>query len=160
MISIDYTLIIVVLNFILLLIVLNKLLFKSISKFLKERQKKIEQDLINAEDAKKKAAELVLLKEEEFHKSAQEARKLKEIAKHEAEKNADSLIQSAKFKEREILKETESKLEREREKAIEEIKADIIGLVSSVTGKILAKDLNNEDDKVFIDQLISKRGQK
>ncbi len=160
MISIDYTLIIVVLNFILLLIVLNKLLFKSISKFLKERQKKIEQDLINAEEANKKAAELVLLKEEEFQKSAQEARKLKEIAKHEAEKNADSLIQSAKFKEREILKETESKLEREREKAIEEIKADIIGLVSSVTGKILAKDLNNEDDKVFIDQLISKRGQK
>ena len=160
MISIDYTLIIVVLNFILLLIVLNKLLFKSISKFLKERQKKIEQDLINAEEANKKAAELVLLKEEEFQKSAQEARRLKEIAKHEAEKNADSLIQSAKFKEREILKETESKLEREREKAIEEIKADIIGLVSSVTGKILAKDLNNEDDKVFIDQLISKRGQK
>jgi F-type H+-transporting ATPase subunit b len=160
MISIDYTLIIVVLNFILLLIVLNKLLFKSISKFLKERQKKIEEDLIGAEEAKKSAAELVRKKEIEFEESVKEARRLKEVAKHEAEKNADSLIQSAKFKEREILKETEFKLEREREKAIEEIKSDIVNLVSSVTSKILAKDLNNEDDKVFIDQLISKRGRK
>lgn len=160
MISIDYTLIIVVLNFILLLVVLNKLLFKSISKFLKERQKKIEEDLTSAEEAKKSAAELVTLKEKEFQESAQEARRLKEIAKHEAEKNADKLIQLAKLKERDILQETESKLEREREKTIEEIKSDIVNLVSSVTGKILAKDLNNEDDKIFIDQLISKRGQK
>ena len=160
MISIDYTLIIVVLNFVLLLIVLNKLLFKSISKFLKERQKKIEEDLNNAEEAKKSAAELVVLKENEYQESAKEARRLKEIAKHEAKKNADSLIQSAKFKEKEILKETESKLEREREKAIKEIQSDIVNLVSSVTGKILAKDLNNDDDKVFINQLISERGQK
>ncbi len=160
MISIDYTLIIVVLNFILLLVVLNKLLFKSISKFLKERQKKIEEDLLSAEEARKNAADLVIQKEKELHESVQEARRLKEAAKHEAEKKADSLIQSAKFKEREILKETESKLEREREKAIEEIKADIIGLVSSVTEKILSKDLSNEEDKIFIDRLIEKRGRK
>ena len=76
MISIDYSLIIVILNFVLLLIVLNKILYKPIKKFLSERQQKIASDLDEAKASRKQAEELVEQKSNELKQSAEEIRKM------------------------------------------------------------------------------------
>ena len=59
MISIDYTLIIVILNFIVLLAVLNKILYKPIKKFLEERKQTIANDMDGAKKSREDAEELV-----------------------------------------------------------------------------------------------------
>ena len=68
MISIDYSLIIVILNFVLLLIVLNKLLFKPMKKFLSDRQQEVEKEMKEVEDVeivKEDIGELEILEEDE-----------------------------------------------------------------------------------------------
>jgi len=154
MISIDYTLIVVILNFALLLVVLNALLYKPIKKFLIERQDKIAFEMKEAEEAKIVAAELAAKQEEEFKASLREIQKMKEISLKEAEKTSDEIIKQAREHEKAVLADTEKKLEFEKRKAIQEIESELGDAIASIAYKIVGKHIDEAIDAELIDKLI------
>jgi len=157
MISIDYTFIIVVLNFILLIILLNKILYKRIVKFLEERQNKISQDMDEAQKSKEEANQLVQQKKTELKESAIEVRHIKKLAQKEADKQVDEIIKDAHERDKKMLRETEEQLILERQKVVTEIQSEIAEMVSSLSEKILQEKLDGKSDKELIDKIVSER---
>ena len=160
MINIDYSLLIVILNFVILLVILNKLLYKPINKFLAERKNKIAADLDDAKESKNKAIELVQQKESELKSSAENIRQLKKKARNEAENEASEIIVSAKEHEKKILKETEQQLVYEKKQTVDKIKTELAEMVSSLSAKFLSKKLDEKEDIALIDKMLSERGKK
>ena len=158
MISIDYSFIIVVLNFILLLVILNKMLYKPIVKFLSERQNKISSDMDEAKRAKQEASTLVDEKKKELKESAAEIRKLKNLAQKDAEKQASDIIKTAKTQEKRILKEAEDQLEHEKLKVVQAIQKDIAAMVATVSEKVLTEKMEGKADQELIQKMLSERG--
>ena len=160
MISIDYTLIIVVLNFVVLLAVLNKLLYKPIKKFLEERKQTIAQDIDEAKRSRMKAEELVSKRGEELKASAEEIRKMKQSSKREVESQTSKMIKEAKEHEKRILKEAEVQLEHEREKTKKALEEELTEMVSALSEKFLSSKIDDEKDKKIIKKIISQRSEK
>jgi len=160
MINIDYSLIIVILNFIILLIILNGLLYKPVKKFLTERKAQIAADLDEADESKEKANQLVRKKEDELKLSAEEIRKTKKKARGDAELQAHEIIDDAKDHEKKIMQETEEMIEHEKVKAVGEIKEELAGMVSELSAKFLSKKMDENNDQDMIEKMISERGNK
>lgn len=158
MISIDYTLILVILNFAFLIIVLNKLMYKPIKRFLSERQGQISSDIDSAKESRAKAAELVEAKGAELKNSAEEIRVMKQSAKKDAENRATDIVKSAKDHEKKILKDTEEQLEHEKQKALLEIESELTDMIADFTEKILDGKLDSKSDNAMIRKMISERG--
>ncbi|MBT3168324.1 MAG: F0F1 ATP synthase subunit B [Candidatus Cloacimonetes bacterium] len=155
MISINYAFIIVILNFILLLIVLNKMLYKPIKKFLAEREQKIASDIDDASGNKVKSEKLVEQKHEELKQSAEDIRKMKQLAKRDADKQASEIVDNAHTQEKKILKDTEDQLAHERDKVMKEIEGDLSELVTELSAKFLSEKIDVENDKKMISKIIS-----
>ncbi len=157
MISIDYSFIIVILNFVLLLIVLNKILYKPIKKFLEERQKTIASDLDGAKASRKQAEKLVEEKSDELKQSAEEIRKMKNAATFDAEGKARDIMKNAKEQEKRILQDTEEQLETEKVKVMEEIEDELAEMVAELSAKFLSEKLDEKKDHDLIKKIISER---
>ncbi len=157
MISIDYTLIIVILNFILLLVLLNKILYQPLKKFLAERQTAIASDVEKAEQDKQKAIEMVKNQEEEYKQFSLEIRKLKEQTKRDAEKQGDEIISSARDRERDILIDAEKQLAQEKIRVINEIESELGSVITALTSKIIGKEISEEIDANIIKKLLSEQ---
>jgi len=154
MISIDYSLIIVILNFVLLLIVLDKLLFKPMKKFLNDRQQEVTKEMTDARINREEADKLLKQRDEELKSSSEEIRTLTKQAKKEADKHSEKILKEAKIRERVILQESEQQIELRKSEAFKEIEADVINLVSDLTGKIIGKKIDADADKKLINSLM------
>ena len=157
MINIDYSFIIVILNFVLLLIVLNKILYKPIKKFLEERQKTIASDLDEAKASRKQAEKLVEEKSEELKHSAEEIRTMKNAATSDAEGKARDIMKNAKEQEKRILQDTEEQLEIEKVKVMGEIEDELAEMVADLSAKFLSEKLDEKKDYDLIKKIISER---
>lgn len=160
MISIDYTLIIVILNFAVLLVILNRLLYKPINKFLGERKERIGSDLDQAQKAKQEADQLVKSKEEELKISAEEIRNLKKKARLEAQSESDKIVKQAREHERKIIQDTEKQLRHEEEEAIRAVKEELATMVASLSEKFLITKLNEAKDQKLIEKLLHNKEEK
>ncbi len=154
MISLDYTLIIVILNFVFLLIILNHLLYKPLKKFLTERQKTISTDLEQADNLQKEAESLIEKQNQEYRKTSQEIRKMKEKAKKEAESLSNDIIKDAREREKDLLLDTEKQLSQEKMKAIKELELKLGDKVSLLTAKIIGRNIDQEIDAELISKLL------
>lgn len=158
MVSIDFSLIIVILNFILMLVILNKILYKPIKKFLTERQVSINDDIENAKISRKEAEELVKKQEEEYKKHTLEIRKLFDEKAKEAEKKAEEIVNQALKEKENKISELKQQLETEKNKAIKEIKGSLGEMISELAGKFLSGKIDEKQDEELIDDLIKQRG--
>ncbi|MFO7896089.1 MAG: F0F1 ATP synthase subunit B [Candidatus Cloacimonadales bacterium] len=160
MISIDYTTIFVILNFVLLLIVLNKLLYKPINKFLAERKQKISEDMDAAKKSREEAQQFVSQKEEELKKSSEEVRGLKKKAAKDAEKQASEIVKAAMDREKKILGDTEELLQNEKSKVLQELSNELSGMVSELTAKFVSESMQDADDQKLIKKMLAERSEK
>jgi len=156
--TIDISLIIVILNFLLLVIVLNGLLYKPLKGYLQSRQKKIADDIAEAANGIQKAEQLVVERETELRKSMEEARHIKDSIKSEAEVHADKIIQAAKQTERDIINDTEYKIQEMSKHARTIIESDLADIIVDLTKKVLAEKMDSESDKQLIQRVLATRG--
>jgi len=160
MINIDYTLILVILNFVVLLLILNKVLYKPIQTFLEERQKKINDDIDAARTSRVEADKLVETRSEELKKSSAEIRKMKQAAKRDAEYRAAEILREAKENEKRIALETENQIALERKKAMAQLQGELGGMIADLSEKFLSKKLDASVDTEIIEQMLTERGEK
>ena len=156
--TIDFSMIIVILNFVLLMIVLNNLLYKPLKQYFSDRQTKIQQDVEEASVSIEKASQLVLQREEELKNSMEDARKMKDSIRHEAEKQADQILHNAKMQERDTIQQTQNQLKELNKKAFIEIESKLSGMIVDLTEKVLEEKIDAKKDKELINKLLAKRG--
>ncbi len=155
--TVDFTIVLVMMNFILLMIILNKILYKPLKKYLQERQVQIKNDIEEAHSSIEKAEQLALQRDQELKQSMDEARKLKDSIVVEAEKKAEKILETAKEKEKDIIAQSDEKIQIQKKTAFKEIEKEVAQLVSSLSARLIAEKMDAESDKKLIEKLLSER---
>ncbi len=157
MITIDYSLLIVIANFVLLLIILNKILYKPMKKWLTERSEKISGDIDEAARSKEEAAKILDQQKQELIESSEEIRKMQHRARREAEDQAKEILDGAKKQQKDIVQETEAQVAHVRKRTMEELEVELAGMIASVSATIIADKMDPETDKKLINKLLQDR---
>ena len=141
-------------NFLILLFILKKFLYKPILKVLEERKKKIEDSLKNAEEIEKKLQLTEEEKEKILAKTSQEAQKLLDGVKKEIELMKEEGKAEAQQEASRIIQKGQEQLKAEMEKMKQELMDHLGVFVAAGMEKVTGKVLNTQDQKELIDQEI------
>ncbi len=142
MISINFTLIIQVINFIFLMWFLNKFLFKPVLKMLDERNDKITGDFETAEKINKTVDEGLEKLEEEIKNARLESNKIKNEIKDEGSKAALEKLEQAKGKANEYLDKFQKELEANKKEVKKVLEKEIDTIAKSISSMLLGREIN------------------
>lgn len=141
-------------NFLLLLVILKKFLYKPFLKTLFERREKIAKSLKDAEIIEKQLAKTEEQKEKALGDAADEAKKLIQ----EASKSASLIVDQAHVKASQdlesILKKGEERIVMEREKMQQELREELSDIVVAALEKVTGKVLTDQDQKGIVERTI------
>ncbi len=151
-----YQLLFQVINFGILILVLNKFLYKPIVNIIKQRNKKIEDSIKAAEATLKEKAKIEIIKKKAIEEAEKEAVKIVDKAKLNAGKSGKDIINKArKEAEQEVDKKFQLMIEKLAEQEAK-ITQKITGLVIKTTSRVLKGSLTDKEQKQIIDKEILK----
>ena len=142
MISINFTIIIQVINFIFLMWFLNKFLFKPVLKMLDERNNKITTDFEYAEKINKNVDEGLEALEEEFKKARLESNRLKNEIKDEGSKVAFDKLEQAKKKANDYMSNFQKELDDNKKEVKAALQKEIDSIAKSISSVLLGREIN------------------
>ena len=145
-----------IITFLILCYVLAKFAWKPLIKMLDDRENMIKGSL---EDAKKAKMELERLSEESEAitlKARSEAQSILAESKVAAEKVKDDIIAKSKEQAIKIRDDAQKQIQVEKDKAISDIKQEVVNLTISVAEKLINKNLSDLDNKSLIEDSLEK----
>lgn len=145
-----------ILTFLLLVFILAKFAWKPLLKMLQDREDMVRSSL---EDAEKAKSELERLNEESeaiMAKARSEAQSILADGKAAAEKVKDDIIAKSKEQANKIREDAGNQFQVEKDKAISEIKKEVVNLTLSVAEKLIRKNLSDADNKSLIEESLKK----
>lgn len=145
-----------IVNFILLLIILQKLAYRPVLKMLEERSKKIEKSLKQAEKIEKELKNTEEIKLSEIKKAKEESQKIINEAIKSSEKKSQEALEKIKIKTQDVVERAKREIRLEKENSIKEAKKEIVDLVIQTTRKIIGNSINEENQKKLINETLSK----
>jgi F-type H+-transporting ATPase subunit b len=141
-------------GFVLLYLLLRKLYFGPVAKFLDQREQGIRQSLDDAERARREAqAERDRLREE-LDQIEQTARDRIQQATREAAEARDEIIASARQEAEAVVARGTDQLRREKEKALVEIKDHAADIAVEACEAILRRTLTDDRHRVLVDEFL------
>ena len=147
-----------VINLLLFFVLLRIFLFKPVLKVMNEREKKIRDDLDSAEATKEESEELKAQYEADLAKIHDEADKIKKAAKKSAEKEKADIIAGAHAEADRLIADAQKTIERDRQEAIESAHNEIAGLAVLTAGRIISKNIDEDSDRAYAEQLLAEVG--
>lgn len=141
-----------VVNFLILLFILKKFLYKPILKVLEERKVRIETSLKNAEEIEKR---LILTEEEKekiLAKASVEAQKMLDETKKEIEVLREEMMQNAKDQADDVVKKGQEFAKNEVEKMKQELMVNMADIITKGMEKVTGKLLNKKEQRSIIEK--------
>ncbi|MGL6104703.1 F0F1 ATP synthase subunit B [Romboutsia sp.] len=159
LIGITYELVFQLINTFLVFWILKKLLFKPVMGVIEARQKDIDQNLAQGEQAKSEGLSIKKEYEEKITSAKNEGQEIIKQATLRAEKKESEIISTAK-EEAQSLKEKASKdVEQEKQKVMNEIKNDISDIALLAASKVIEKDIDKSKHEELINNFIKEVGE-
>ena len=141
-----------ILTFVVLLVLLGKFAWKPLLAALDRRHEMIKDSL---DDARKAQQELERLQQESkqiISGARVEAQSILAKTRSEAEKLKGEMRQKAKEEAESIVRNAEKRSQVETEKAISEIRGEVVELSLLVASKLMEKNLSKEDNQSLIEE--------
>lgn len=154
MVDIDMTLIAQAVNFLFLLWFLNKFAYKPVLKMMEDRKAKIASDISEAETAKNTAKAAQVEAAQVLANARIEAQAIIDNAKKTAVSAQEKILADAKQEQDRIIADAQAVIATEKQKAMEEIRAQVVELSLLAAGKIVEKKLGTATDKKMASQLV------
>ncbi|WP_024852122.1 F0F1 ATP synthase subunit B [Hydrogenovibrio kuenenii] len=152
--SINATLLIQIIAFVLLIWFVNKVLWGPLSKLMEDRQKKIADGLSAAEKGKHELE----LAEQKAKEILKDAKSQAQNVLSQAEKRGSEIVEDAKVKAAEeadrIKAAAQAELEQEVSRAREDLRKEVSGLVVEGAEKILKKEVNAATHNDMLEALV------
>ena len=149
-----YQLLFQIVNFGVLIFLLNRFLYRPILKIVEQRNKKIEDSLKAAEATLKEKEKLSELKKQAVLEAEREAVKIVEAAKHQADLSGKQILSEAQAEaEAAVNKKMElltDKLAQEEKR----LQGRVANLVITTTRQVLKSSLGKEEQKRIVDRQI------
>ena len=155
--GLDYKLIIAqVVNFVLLLVILQRLAYKPVLKMLKDRTDKIDKSLRQAKKIEEELKNTEETKLVEIKKAKEEAQEIIKEAYETSEKRTQESIERTKFKTQEIVEKAKQEIKTEKESSIQEAKKEIANISILIAKKIIGKNIDENKEKDLVDDVLKK----
>lgn len=156
MIELNATFFAQILNFLILVGILRLVAYKPIVRILQERSNKIQESLDKADSDAREADKLLA----EYKAKIQEANVQAAAIRSEAEKRASEYVEAEKANVKrqieDMKKAAEAEIERDRERAVEQLKGQMVALSLAAAGKIISKNISEADNEQIISEFVNK----
>jgi F-type H+-transporting ATPase subunit b len=144
-----------IINFLILLFLLQRLLFKPILRLMDQRATKIRESIDEAERMQKLADEIREMNEKERELARRDANQILEGARHMAEQYAASERERT-AKELELFKQRAmDDIQLERDRAVADVRRLAVDLAIDAAGKVIEQKLDREQHVKLVEQLLS-----
>lgn len=150
MISINATVILTVLNFVLLVAVLKTILWKPMLKFLEERARKIDESLQQAEKNKKRAEEIELEHDEIVKEARTKASDILDKATANASEEGSKIIAQAKEHAGNLAEAAKKEIRMEAEQIKQDLRKEVAAMSVNLAGKVLEREIKEKDHQDII----------
>lgn len=143
-----------IINFLILLFLLSKFLYRPIVNMLDSRTKTIEKSLADAKKIEEDLKNTEETSQASLAQAQEEAKKIIGDAKKSADEEAKKLILLAEKRSSEIGEKAKAEIQEEKEKAKLEIRSEAASLIALATEKVIEKKFSAEDDTKLIKEII------
>ncbi len=148
--QINLTAVVQLLSFIFLLWMLNKLLYKPFLSMMDKRKEKVEGDLLEAENARKRAEELRKEAENSLKEARARADQILSAANVQAEKVVEEAKGRAEKEAERVLANAKIEIERQTQEALSQVQAVATELAISLVMKVLKGTLDEKAKKEYL----------
>lgn len=145
-----------VITFLVLLVILWKAAWKPIIEALDARAEKVRGDIETAEKSRLETEKLLSQHKEMMDKAKDEAAKIIAEGKADAEHVKNSIVEKANGEAKDIIERAKREIVMAKDKALGELKAEVVSLSTEIAAKVIAKNLNPDDQKAFVEQALNK----
>ncbi len=143
------------LNFIILLVVLNAILYKPLTKLLSEREKKIKDGVENAEKAEGMLKESNIIRQDMIRTANADSQNILEKARKAGEEVKTGIIAEAQSEANKIVKSGHTIVEAEKAKAMQEVKQTAVNAIIMAAEKLLKEKIDQPKDAKMIEESLN-----
>lgn len=147
-------------NVVIIILVLSKLLYKPVSKYLKERQAKIDSALDGAAASEKDAAELKRQYEELLSQARAESAETLRKTSEQAARQADEIVEAAREQSRQIIQQAHGDVEKQMKLAREQSHDQVVEMAVQMASQILGREVSRADNADIIKAYFEGQGAK
>ena len=145
-------------NLLILTLIVKRFLFKPVKKIVDARRAAIDNDYAQAQAARDQAEESRQNYEAAMAAAKQTSDQIIADATRTAEYRSNEIISEAREKATDIRRQAEVDAVLERRKAEDDMKHEIAEVSTQLTGKLLQREINEDDHKKLIDSFLSDLG--
>lgn len=145
-------------NAVILLVALYFLLVKPVRRFMDKRAQGIEEQMKSAADAQAEVERERKATREELAQTKQKAAEIIQKSVSQAQEQAEQVLREAQADAEQRVARTRAECEHMRESAREQMRGEVASLGVALAGKILQREVTEEDHRKLVDDFIEKVG--
>ena len=138
---------------------IKRFLFKPVNEMLEKRRAKADAEIRDAEQAKSEAQAIKAEYEQNILEAHTQANDLIATAKKTASLQSEEMLKQAESQVAAIRAKAEKDIEQEKKKAVSEIKDEIGGLAMEIAGKVIEREISEQDHEKLINEFITNVGE-
>lgn len=160
LVSIDpSTIVFTLINTLIIVLIYFFFLHKPVCKILDKRAETVNKEMDEAQKAKEDAAAVKAEYEQRLEQSKEEAGRIVADATRRAQQREEEIITAANAESAAMRQRAEEAIEREKKRAVNEIKEEISEMVVMAASKVAEKEINAKDNEKIIDSVLAQIGE-
>lgn len=156
---VPWTFIAQILNLFIQMYLIKRFLFKPINAMLDKRKAMADAEIQQARREKNEAMTLKSSYENSLTQAKAEANSILQNAQKDAAARSEAIINDAQSQAANLKAKAEADILQEKKKAVNDIKNEIGGIAMEIAGKVVEREINEEDHKKLIDEFIENVGE-
>ncbi|MCH4341351.1 F0F1 ATP synthase subunit B [Staphylococcus haemolyticus] len=154
------TVIVTVIAFAILLALLKKFAWGPLKEVMDKRERDINRDIDEAEEAKLNAQKLEEENKKTLKQTQDEVQRILEDARVQARKQHEEIIHEANIRANGMIETAQSEINSEKERALADINNQVSELSVLIASKVLQKEISEQDQKELVDKYLKEAGDK
>ena len=154
LINLNITILIQAINFLILVLLLSKFLFKPLTRFLADRSEGIAKALDEAKTAREAAAKAHEEYQTRIRETQKEAAAIREQVRHEVEAERQRMLQASREEAQSLVASAKVEIEAETRRAKASLREEAVGLALGAAERLLRRSVSTEDQKRLADQYV------
>lgn len=147
-------------TFVILIILLKKFAWGPLKEVMDKRERDINNDIDDAEQAKINAQKLEEENRKTLKETQDEVQKILDDAKIQARKQHEEIIHEANEKANGMIETAQSEINSQKERAISDINNQVSELSVLIASKVLRKEISEQDQKELVEKYLKEAGDK
>ena len=138
---------------------IKRFLFKTVNEMLEKRKALADAQIREAEKAKADADAIKTEYEQNMKEAKEKANEILTTAQRTAALQSEEMLKEAASQAAALKSKAESDIAQEKRKAVNEIKDEIGGIAVEIAGKVIEREISEEDHTKLIDEFIANVGE-